>query len=470
MPESIPEFGLDVQWLPTPRFLSTVDPGEREEGDFLCNLAIIIGDRIATANETAAGVARDSICVSALPLARWLCASFWRILYEPGPHSGQSIPHSWRMAHELPAVGEGYAWPEIRFVSDCRAVEIRSVEQSRKEALFQQARYIVSAETRLPVGKLMRVLLEFLHTVAERAKYAENSAFHVDLETLAKEAADRDTAEYNMIEAMLGYDPEEAPDELMDRFCDLSGRVPIAELAELACGLNPVCGIRREDQLRELAGVLQQQGIPARIAFTVPKRPHMAPPWEFGRRLARMVRDILGLGPQNKVSTDELLGLGEVTESAYERMEGSGAVGLCRKDGDRFTIALPTFPTSAAIPAWIRKRFHFARVLGAFLASEKATDWLAISRSNSWVQQVQRNFASEFLAPIVGILEMVGKNPKDMTPKAIEEAAGYFEVSSQTILHSMCNQGKISPDLAGGLLEEVDAMYGRNWSKPHFGM
>ena len=60
-----------------------------------------VGDFSLTRNEDVwSQTIRDTVLVSAYPLAAWMVSSWWRLLYEPLPPTGTRPSVSWRMAHD----------------------------------------------------------------------------------------------------------------------------------------------------------------------------------------------------------------------------------------------------------------------------------------------------------------------------------------------------------------------------------
>lgn len=82
---------------------------------------------------------RESVLVSAYPLAIWLASSWWRLNWESLP-KGARPSVEWRMAHELGTADHGFVWPQIIFASDCEAMQVWALPMDNGEN--QSVRYL----------------------------------------------------------------------------------------------------------------------------------------------------------------------------------------------------------------------------------------------------------------------------------------------------------------------------------------
>jgi hypothetical protein len=110
-------------------------------GDF----GLKVGDISLTRNEdTWSQTIRDSVLVSAYPLAAWIVSSWWRLLYEPLPPTGTKPSVSWKMAHKLTAANQGFIWPRVILASDTELMQVWSIASNAVEQ--QSVRYINSLD------------------------------------------------------------------------------------------------------------------------------------------------------------------------------------------------------------------------------------------------------------------------------------------------------------------------------------
>src|SRR5579871_2464501 len=89
-------------------------------------LRITLGNEVLTrAEDDLAKTVREEVFLSAYPLALWFASSWWRLRWEPAPGVEPALRSaSWRMAHEMTAVGYGFVWPHVIFASDGESVAI----------------------------------------------------------------------------------------------------------------------------------------------------------------------------------------------------------------------------------------------------------------------------------------------------------------------------------------------------------
>lgn len=448
MPDN--NFSIAVDWTQTER------PDAAPEDYCIGNLGITAHTfSLAKNRDKVLGSEKKCALVSALPFARWAASSFWRILYEPGPLTDQSAPLWWRMAHEMTSIGEGWAWPDITFISDGRLVHVTAQEQSEAASSWQRARYITSGGWDIPVPEMRDALRNFITGVKERLSEA-GSAPEVaeELNERLEEDEDFGARDYRIIEAMLGYDPGDAPARLMRKFCDLAEyRVDMAVLKELAGGLNPLFGCRRDDQVSALERACGSMKSRVRATLKLPDipRPSTSEPWEYGQQLARALRKQYSFSDTEKIDKKRLLELFSLTRSQFQRVPLVGDVSICKKENSHISLSFKSMKSGSSFYLE-QRRFQLGRVLGAYLASAPHEKWLTMSGGSTWDQQMQRNFSSEFLAPLDGILEMIPTDPNNLSLDLAKEIAKYFGVTPYTIISNLMNNHKMDRESAQTLL------------------
>ncbi|MBD5557868.1 MAG: hypothetical protein HDQ92_04815 [Desulfovibrio sp.] len=414
------------------------------------------GAPLAKNKDRELGNEKECALVSALPFARWAASSFWRILYEPGPLNDQPAPVWWRMAHEMTSIGEGWAWPHIAFTSDTCQVRIIAHGQSEVDSSWQRARYTASGEWYIPLPEMREGLRNFITEVKDRLSEAGRAPEITD-ELNERLAEDRDDGarNYRIIEAMLGYDPGYGPAPLMRKFCDLAERrVDMAILMEIAGGLNPLAGLERNDQFSglERAYSSMKSGVKATLKLPHISRPSAREPWDYGQQLARDLRRQYGLSCTEGIDQKCLLDFFRLTRSQFQRVPSAGAVSLCKKYNDRLSISFKSMRSCSSF-YMEQRRFQLGRILGAYLASAPHAKWLALSDGSTWEQQMQRNFACEFLAPLDGILAMIPTEPNDLSLTQVQKIAKHFEVTPFTLINSLMNNHKMDRESAERLLK-----------------
>src|SRR3954447_18527241 len=179
-------------------------------------LRIAFGDFVATRIEdTRSHAVHDRVNVSAYPLALWFADNWWRLRWEPQSLWGEA-PTSWRMAHEMPAAGHGFIWPRIAFNSDGETIEV-SCRPSRQNSP-DPIRYLSDFKASIEGGDFESVVDDFIGHVLGRLR--ERDAGETDLSRLwsdvTAERLDPKEQVWRKLEAQLGFDPDEAPEQILE--------------------------------------------------------------------------------------------------------------------------------------------------------------------------------------------------------------------------------------------------------------
>jgi len=418
----------------------------RELKETTAQLALYVGELSLTQNEDVwSKTVRDSVLVSAYPLAMWLAASWWRLNFEPLPKQGVLPSLDWRMGHEMGAANHGYVWPRIVLASDGEVMQIWSVASD--PASKQSVRYLngLSVPLTVALDDFQSGVVRFVSGVLSRLNaMGQPETDLAGLWRLVQE--DRiDTARTRIrrIEAQLGYDPEECPEEVMAEAIVLEERIGASALSELA----PVYGRQDGDaalgEISRLAGVEGLRGKPDVLALSLASRGAAEAPWRRAVGAAKTLRHQLGneQAPIEDATLYGLLGLKKAAVDSWTPLaRHQVALAVPTDHGHLNFIPRKRHPTA--------RRFEFSRFLGDYLSGNAAPDrWLASTDLATSRQKYQRAFAAEFLCPIDSLVGFLGR---DFSESAIEEAATHFSVSEQTVESLLGNNGYITPRMSGG--------------------
>lgn len=308
------KFSIDINWLGG----DDDDPIERA---MFGELSISVNGHVATrVEDTFANALRDRIRVSAYDLAVWLAANWWRLRWEP-PKDGTS----WKMSHALGAVGGGYVWPDLSLSSDGETVTVRSRETKGSDT--QPVRYLQNFDTQISAKSLEFAIDRFLETVTSRLRTED--AGGEDLATLwgevCAERQDPSLAAWRKLEAIMGCDPDEAPEGLIEQLQgkeDAFGTSAVEEVAAMSerasqTLLEELKGLERlKDSASTQAVQIRVEGandIRARMR-TKDGRTGWSPPWRRAEIAARSAREVLGVEsekPLDAVNLAKLLGAKE---------------------------------------------------------------------------------------------------------------------------------------------------------------
>ncbi|MBI5589126.1 MAG: hypothetical protein HY881_01455 [Deltaproteobacteria bacterium] len=398
-------------------------------------LALHVGDVNLMKNQDIwSRTIRESVLVSAYPLAMWLTSSWWRLNWEPLPAHGVRPSVDWRMAHELGAANHGFVWPQIIFASDCEAMQVWAVASSANDN--QSVRYLngldIPASITLP--DFQRGVEDFITAVIHRltALGCQNTELSNLWQLIQEERVDQESAKHGRVEAEMGYDPDECPEELMEKALALDQKMGTAALSELA----PIYG--KSASQTPLAAIEEIADSPGLVG--VPRVPHpssdapQGAPWQRAVAAAAALRQMLGNPHEiiNNTRLSELLGLNALEVEQWSPVKRSDAA-----------IAVPgprnqyKFIPRKKHP--IAKRFELARLIGDYLLTERTNgQWLTSTDLSTSRQKFQRAFAAEFLCPVAMLREFL---QDDYSESAIEDAAQYFQVSQRTVDSLLVNNG-----------------------------
>jgi len=435
---------------PMPKLRFTTDwqstgSGPVEVRETSAFLTLHAGETVVTRNEDLwSKTLRDSVLVSTYPLASWLAASWWRLNWEPLPKQGGRPAADWRMAHEIGAANHGYVWPHVVFASDNEVMQVWAT--APQSAQKQSVRYLAECAVGMPLGEFQAGVDEFISAVVRRlAAVGQGDSDLVQLWELVQ--ADRQDAEatrYRQIEAALGYDPDECPQDLIEQALDfdraMGGRA-LAELAPLYGKFGPEPSLAALNELREQPGLLGKPAVPD--LELAPPRSAAEPPWVCAVAAARTLREAIGVG-EGKVRNETLQDLlGLQGDDAVEHPEA----GVKRRSGIGVLQAAGRFKFMPRKRHPVSRRFELSRFIADLVQTRDTPQWLTSTDLSTSRQKFQRAFAAEFLCPIDELKEFLDG---DYSESCIEDAAEHYDVSEHTVTSLLANHGLIQPPWAHG--------------------
>jgi len=412
------------------------ESGPPEFAQTLCDLSLMAGGVNLTRNEDLwSRTIRDSVLVSAYPLAFWLAASWWRLNREPLPARPPSV--DWRLSHELGAANEGYVWPRVRFATDGESMQAWASPSSAIDG-GQSVLYLNGLDNPLaiPLDRFRSQAERFIDAVLSRLSAVDLP--ETDLrglwELVREESRDPDRAVYRNIEAEMGFDPGACPEAMVREALALAGRMGPAAFSELAPVFKPDPDASPVPAILEMAQASGLEGVPE-IGPSNPEAVSPAdPPWRRAVATANRVRAEIG---QNgaPVSTSRLCDLLGLRLDELERWHSperrEAGLGVRESPGRIRFILRKRHP--------VAQRFELARFLGDYVSREaKDGQWLVSTDLGTARQKFQRAFAAEFLCPISALVEFLGE---DYSETAIEDAAEHFQVGQRTVESLLVNNG-----------------------------
>lgn len=428
------EFSILAEW-------SSSDQGSPEVRETSAFLSIRFGNHIATrAEDEWSKSVRTNVRVSAYPLALWLAASWWRLRWEPSFENVRTN-RPWRMAHETSASGYGFIWPRLIFESDGENIDATCLPSSPVAA--EPIRYLENFRTSISSKSFESAVDEFVSLVLARleAVGVRDSPLQKLWPEIKDEQGNADATAHRRFEAQLGFEPDEAPEDVLDNLIALADEVgegAMSEVASVCSGENPKSALQGVVDLANANGVEGELDIPKSVARFVSTQEFKAGmPWDRGRKLAHAARAAWGVGDSrlSDKSLSEIIGVAE------------GALDKSNETPDHLPLGLAVRGTKGnkwklmfRRKARTGRRFEAARLLCDYMAASLKDRWLPTTDAKTARQKIQRAFAAEFLCPISSLKYWL---EDDYSSESIDEAGDYFGLSPLAIRSHLANHGLI---------------------------
>jgi hypothetical protein len=421
--------------------------GDESDVSQACRAAIGIkvGDQHLTRLEDSwAATIRPRMNGNAYTLAQWFAGNWWRLRWEPETPTSQ-VDVDWRMSHSMGSAGGGFSWPGIIFASDGDSVAIAS--RASRGKVMGPVRYLSDLSTRITASQFEREIDSFLSFVLSRlhAKGHGDSELAELWQDVMNERNDPALSPFRRMEAICGYDPDEAPDDLMKLLLEDGYDLGKHAVEEVAAHARH----RTQEVLNEIKSLSDKKGVPQAGGYRCRPRTLTSPityrkgarPWEKAALLARTAREEWNLGDA-PVSNMHLGDFFRTPKKVFSRSKTAESnpitLGLRGANRDCLDIYLGKKPDTS-------RRFAASRLLGQWLQMNGETERLVpVADAKTAQQQFQRAFAQEFLCPYKALMErMQTERP---TEENIEDTAEHFGVSSLLIKTTLVNNGEQDRD------------------------
>ena len=206
------------------------------------------GKVLSEAEDAFVNRVRTSVHLSSYRLAEWLAWNWWRQLHEP---RRESI--DWKLAHHMATVGGGYVWPNITIISDGERVAL--VAKPTAGVPAEPLRYLSDWTAVVPVAEYSAALSGFIDQVLEQLRQeriADSNLASIWSEVRV-EREDPELSKRRRLEALLGCDPDEADEAVIDRLLADEQQVGSEMVGELAAMGSAGQGIMSVEALEALA-------------------------------------------------------------------------------------------------------------------------------------------------------------------------------------------------------------------------
>jgi hypothetical protein len=421
-------FSIDFQWLAR-------ECGDAVARSTLAEITITAdGWKATEVEDLQAKTVRSGVRASAFALAQWFASNWWRLLWEP-----ERSTSSWKMSHKVGAAGEGYLWPDLTFISDGGSVLVRGRPSFRTSE--QAVRYLNNFDVFVPVHEFEGGMYAFVEAVIGRLTDTRVDAAGLGMlwsEVLA-ERCDPGLAAWRKLEAIMGYDPGDAPDHIIEALQRAASEYGSGAVEEMAAeSMEDAVAV-----IEALWGEPHREALPLIIpGFDDLKRRISGIgsslfPWQKATEVARIVREVwsLGSGPVSTSTLAEILSVGQGSLENAFGVQGPMNAGFRNGALDSFSVFLKSlFP--------VNRRFALLRLVGDHLTAPQGERLLpAAPHVKTQRQKFQRAFAQEFLCPYSDLVSYLSSaEPSD---EAIEDAAHHFDVSARMVATILVNKGNL---------------------------
>lgn len=403
----------------------------------LADLNIRVNDFSAMeVEEIKAQTVSPSARVSAYALAYWLASNWWRLRWEPERDS-----LTWKMSHKVGAVGEGFLWPDLCFSSDGETIFVHS-----KSVPFfpagQPIRYLNSFDVLVSADEFESGIDDFLERVIERliAVQAEGADLIGLWKEVLEERRNPSLASRRKLEAIMGFDPDEAPEDLIvslehaekDYGVGAVEEVAAASMRNALADINELWGTPRAESSRLCVPEIEtlRQSIRDAIQSSLF-------PWQRATKAAHIARQVWSIG-SGPIATQMLSDIFCFPQNLIDDPSGTRGpmpAGYRNGTADSFNVFLNSpYPTN--------RRFALMRLVGDHLTAPLNDKLLpAPPSTKTQRQKFQRAFAQEFLCPYAELASYL--KTEEPSDDAIEDAALYFDVSAQLVKTTLVNKGQL---------------------------
>jgi hypothetical protein len=417
-----------------------LDAGSPEERACFAALGIQArGSWLSEGRDAFANRLRQAPLLSAYHLAEWFAWNWWRLRWEP-----RSRARDCDFAHRVSSIGGGYVWPNITIFSDGeRTALIAKPTAERPETQF---RYISDCAAVIPAVEFESEIDRFIDEVLQRLETegVEGTNLEAVWKDVCAERRTPEEARRRKLEALLGYDADEASAHIIDQMMKDAEQLSRPGIEEIAAEHGQSGTVLTAADISEIARH-GYEGSPRNVVsleHTLPSRASF-PAWLVGRDAARALREQLGLESE-PISDVRLADIGGVqTRAIQERAAYPGISFVLEESFDRSRVVFRS--------KWrTGRRFEFARLLGDRIVIRDAGKFFPATRAYTYRQKMQRSFAAEFLSPFEAVDELLAG---DYSMENQLDVAEHFEVSPVTVSTLLVNHERIKREALDDELE-----------------
>ena len=371
-----------------------------------------------------------------VPLTRfgfWLADHWWRLRYEAQPEEPSQT--AWRLAHDVGSIGGGFAWPRITIWGEGERMVLTS--KADPAGIAGPVRFLTDAIVFIGADSFETTVETTLAAIQQQAHGDNARALRGVIDALSAERKDPDISAWRRMEAIAGFDCDQAPDDLMLALSRLTERYATGDIEE-AVAAHP-----GSNTAQTLQGVLEATGSSygesadfgeAADFGKLPAPLTTWEPWQLAEQSAMRVREAMSR-PSGPLRNKQLADLLKTSPRTFETRNLSLfpllPYGLrIGSDSDTHQHLLLRTRRAAA------RRFEAARCLGDAIWS-RSSSLGPIGSVRTARQKFQNAFAASLLCPAAALVAYVGENP---SYEDISAAGQYFHVSEKVVRTILVNK------------------------------
>lgn len=409
--------------------------GSPEERACFAAIGIRYGDVWLTrAEDTFVQRLRDKVHLSAYRLAEWLAWNWWRLRWEPSNRRP-----GWALAHRLTTIGGGYVWPNITVSSDGeRIVLLTKPTQFRPSEPLRYVEDIAAVVRPSAFQDAVDLFVEQVRGQLRAEHIGDTNLDHIWNELLA-ERDDPEASERRRLEALLGFDPDEAAPQQIEALVADAKLLGDQAMSEVAAG-QELLTAKDFDEIAQSKGFSASPKDAARLPaeISLPAFGDIAA-WKRGAAAAIALRNSshLGAAPISNRRLADMAGVDHaaLTETKETERDRKISYALDESTSVGRVVLHSKWETG--------RRFELARLLGDRIAGNSDGRLFPATLSYTYRQKLQRSFAAELLCPFEALRDMLHD---DFSPEATEDVAKHFDVSERTVRTLLVNHGLLDRD------------------------
>jgi hypothetical protein len=418
----------------TPSNYFTFSAAWPKSSDDVAQISLRVGDRvISRIADTEKETVRDYFRASSTGLALWLADNWWRLRWET-IRDFRFPSVDWRLRHELNSASGGALWPPVMIFSVGSRIAFapsvgRSLVDGPQSYFDFKVGMVAADEYEAELDRFFEAVL------GHCAKIVDGKALRALLEQITTERKDPELTAWRRLEGCLGFDPDAAPDEVVDALVDLDkvvGEDGVEEAAHAQPGASSAQSLSLAIEATRASKVEVDLSLAESLKrdWNLPTYPS---PWQMAEAAAAELRSIIGVPSgllRHEVFEDILKARWDDLKSATATARNL-PYGARIGDDSKSRVALQTVKS-------YDRRFELARQIGDAVW-QKGAVFGVVSRSKTDRQKFQRTFAHGLLCPFNDLQRILNVN--DPTYESMQAAARRFGVHPSVVRNQLVYKG-----------------------------